>query len=819
MSDVTERMNALLSWYTNHARRFLEKHAPNDLAAIDKQGFAVEQIVRRANDDVAICFLGDAGVGKSTLINALVSEQHNILPHGGIGPLTAQATVVRYAEKPYFRATYLPAHQLNRTLFTLQQAHARAHKRDEAAVLSPELDGKLDEEDKRDAEFALPVNDAEAPAEWNKLEAYQRQIRLLIQGKQEGQIDLPYLIDALCAVLGYKNRFGLAPIGDDILRVERLRQCVRVASTDGVHRERHAGDDFNHWLDELREHASGFLAPLIKNLEVGWNAEVLRNGLVLVDLPGVGVANDEYQRVTAEWIRGSTGHENNQRKPAQAIVLVVNNRGVTAASAEMLRTTGFLNHLMYDSHDAGSDLATLSVAVVKVDEIAYSDWKDDRARNSRSARRWNEHFEDACARAIDMVQRQMRQQLERIAASGPDATRQKRQAVVDHLLDTMQVHTVSAPEYRQFMQNDEELPARIKNADESRIPNLVFALQKVAAAHRGRRKVQAEAALTDFAKRVQTSIDLIRAQWEGEAKAEKEAQELREELDTFLAPKRSELDVRKGAFREFLQESIPTQIDARVAEATLLARQDIGKYLRELGDVHWATLRAAVRKHGVHESKNGFQLDLPNELALQFEEPIADVWSRHILVSLRKRTKELGQNYVDLVGEVVLWAKEREARVRTRVVEALRENLDAQMKDLRSVGKDAVDDLKDKVRAELHAKLIKRVRGTCQNFVNNKQDEGAGVKRRILSFFHDELAAIVVEEAGPVASKVLRGNFAEVREEINARFTEYQNPLDAARDAIVESHENAVRRRDARMRAQVLEEIATIVAAMPGGGT
>jgi len=807
MSDVQERMNALFAWYTNHARKFLEKHAPKELAAIDKQGLDAEQIVRRANDDVAICFLGDAGVGKSTLINALVSEQHNILPHGGVGPLTAQATVVRYAEKPYFRATYHPATQLNRTLFTLQQAHARAHKRDEAAALSPELEGKLDEEDKQDAALALPVADADAPSEGSKIEAYQRQVRLLIQGKQEGQIDLPYLIDGLCTVLGYKNRFGLVPTGEDALRVERLRQCVRIASTDGVHYERHAGEDFNQWLDELREHASGFLAPLIKNLEVRWNAEVLRNGLVLVDLPGVGVANDEYRRVTAEWVRAR----------AQAMVLVVHHRGVTEASAELLRTTGFLNRMLHDSHDVAAEAATLSVAVVKVDEIADSEWQDERGRLAKSARKWNEHFEDVCGRATELVRGQMRQQLERIAADGPDATRDERLAVVESLLVNLQVHTVSAPQYRLFMQDDEEMRPRIKNAEESRIPNLVFVLQKIVATHRGRRRARAEATLADFATRVRTSIDLVQAQWEGEAKAEKEAQELREELETFLAPKQRELDVRKGAFREFLQESVPTQIDARVAEATLLARQDIGKYLRRLGDVHWATLRAAVRKGGVHESNKGFHLDLPNQLALRFEEPVAVVWSKHILVSLRKRTKELGQDYVNLVTEVVLWAREREARVKTRVVEALRENLDAQMKELASIGKEAVDDLKNKVRVELHAKLVKKVRTTCERFVNEKQDEGPGVKRRILSFFHEELAAIVVEEAGPVASKVLRGNFMEVREEINSRFGEYQNPLDAARDAIVESHENAARRRDARMRAQVLKEIETIMAALPGG--
>lgn len=80
-------------------------------------------------------------------------------------------------------------------------------------MLSPELEGKLDDEDKRDAESALPVGDADAPAEGgtSKLEAQQRQVRLLVQGKQEGPIDIEYLIDALCVIRSNIRRRAKSP--------------------------------------------------------------------------------------------------------------------------------------------------------------------------------------------------------------------------------------------------------------------------------------------------------------------------------------------------------------------------------------------------------------------------------------------------------------------------------------------------------------------------------------------------------------------------------------------------------------------------------
>lgn len=807
MSEFQSQLDAVLAWYSGRARPFLEQHASTHIESIDKRKMDIEKLARTVDDEVPICFLGNAGVGKSTLLNAIVSERVNVLPHGGIGPLTAQATAVRYAENPYFHASYFSAVALNRILFALERGYARAQKRGETAVISPELEGKLDEEDRREADLALPTGEPDAPAESGKLEAYQRQVRLLIQGNQEGDIELPYLIDALCAVLGYKPRFNLVPVEADATRVERLRLCIQASVNDGVHRKQYADGDIKGLVAELREHASGFLAPLIKNLEVGWNAEALREGLVLVDLPGVGVANDEYRRVTAEWIRSR----------AQAVVLVVDHRGVTEASVELLRSTGFLNRLMHDSHDPNAQLATLSIAVVKVDEIADSHWHDERSLDPDTARKWNAHFHEVCVKAAELVQRQMRQELEKLVVDGPEATRAERRDALARMLETMQVHAVSAPQHQLFVRDDEESRPRIKSPEESRLPDLVRSLQNVAIEHRSRRRALATAIMDDFRKRVITVIDLVRAQWEENARAEKEAQELRDELETFLAPKQSELEVRQGAFREFLRESLPAQIDARVGEASMQGKDEITRYLRNLGDLHWSTLRATVRKGGAHVSSKGQHIDLPNQLALRFEEPVAVVWSKHVLSALRRRTKELGEDYVAMVGEVVHWARGQEARVKPRVVEALHHSLDLQTKELSSVGKDAVDELKSKVRTELYAKLVRRVRHRCEQFVEKQQDKGSGVKQRILALFHEELAASVVEEARPVAAKVLLENYSEVQQEIGQRFAAYRNPLEAARDGIVQSHEDGVRRSDAQKRRRVIEDIEEILAALPGG--
>lgn len=793
----------LLNWYAIRARPFLEKHAPRDLPAMDAQVGRVTHLARSAGETVGVCFLGNSGVGKSTLLNALVSDRYDLLPHGGIGPLTAQATEVRFAEQPYFRASYFPPRVLNMVLFTLERAHERSAR--STAGAGQDLDNHLDEDDRREAEAALPVLDADAPTEGARdvIDAYQRQARLLVRGDQQADLGLPYLVDGLRLMLGNQARWGSVPSAEDAVRIDRIRACIALAQ-HGTPRERHADGDLEGFLAELREHASGFLAPLIKNLEVGWDAEPLRDGLVLVDLPGVGIANDEYRSVTSARIR-----------EARAIVLVVDKSGVTDASAEQLRTTGFLTRLLHDSYDESADPVTLAAVMVKVDDTTNAAYRDERAIKGPAARKWNEHFRETCARAVEVLRANVRQELEKLADDGPAATHTERKQATARVLATLQVHPVSAPQHRLFVLQDEEEPSKVKSAEESGIPALRAALRALAAEHHARCRDRAVVAAEDFREHVRTAIALVQAQWEEDTRAEKEARQLREELETFLVPRQRELEARKGGFREFLRESIPTQIEARVAEAVLTAKEVIAKDLRKLEGLHWATLRATVRRGGAFVRKGQPPVDLPASLTRRYEDEIATVWSKHILMALRKRTAELGNNYVALVREVVDWARGQKARVQTRFVEALHDSLVAQTKELSSVGKEAVDELKKRVHEQLSIKMEKKIRQRCHAFVENKRDEGPGVKQRILALCREELAFAVTEIAQSIATGVLVENYNAVQREIEEQFAAYRNPLEAARDSIVQSHEDGVRRSDAQRRRGVLEEIEAVLTDMP----
>ena len=119
--DPDKNLERLRAWYDSGPRQILESWEPDRLASIDEQLASLRGLIAPERRELAICFLGNAGVGKSTLINSLIDPLLQVVPQGGIGPLTAQATVVRYSDSPYLRASYHGSRRVNQLLFALDR--------------------------------------------------------------------------------------------------------------------------------------------------------------------------------------------------------------------------------------------------------------------------------------------------------------------------------------------------------------------------------------------------------------------------------------------------------------------------------------------------------------------------------------------------------------------------------------------------------------------------------------------------------------------------------------------------------------------------
>src|SRR5215813_14441514 len=123
MQVEIEKIKQFVKWYEEKARPFLLKTAPEEkVTDFDKDAAHLSKAVESFNPELAVCFLGSSGIGKSTLINALLGGKQAAVPSGGIGPLTAQAVVVRYREAPGFEVEYHNHLRLWRTIFGLEQS-------------------------------------------------------------------------------------------------------------------------------------------------------------------------------------------------------------------------------------------------------------------------------------------------------------------------------------------------------------------------------------------------------------------------------------------------------------------------------------------------------------------------------------------------------------------------------------------------------------------------------------------------------------------------------------------------------------------------
>ena len=784
MDPQLNETNSLVAWYRNQARPVLDELAADRVSDFDGHAARLERLTQLANAEIAACFLGQAAVGKSTLINALVAGGDVVLPAGGVGPLTAQAIELRYSEKAMFTVEYHRMQQFWQLVFALEQKLLRRNDKNGDSDLIRELVGDEDQ---------IAV-DSQA------VDHLERQGRLIVSGDQNTSVELEYLVDCLRTAGGKPAKWNTTPKPEDAIRINRIKRALHLASKNIPHTMDAAVANGDFML-ELRDHAAGFLAPLIRHIELGWPSAVLAAGLRLVDLPGVGISSDAYRAVTEKWVR----------ERAQAVCLVVNRAGIDAASADLLRTSGFLNRLLHSTDDPEADPVELSVAVTMLDAVASSEYYNDRQTKSQpEVRSRRVHLAEIRGRLPGVIAAQLQAELKRIIIDVEGAAKEASEAAIDRILAKLNVYAVTAHEFIRLTQQDEEDRPFIQDPQESGVPEMQAALSSVVQARRADVLRRLREASNLFREQVSTTLKAIEAQWQDPDLETAESERLRRELQGFIPTRREEFSARKGAFREFLKKTVPEKIDGLVEQASSSALEEMRRKSRKFQDMHWSTLRASVRRGGTFWGAH--HVDLPRDYSLMYDGQIAPIWGQQVIKIVRERTKELGDDYVALIQEVVEWAEEHGARSQKKVLEALRDQIKADARTLAGVGKEATDELRQRVRDQLLKAISTPIQRRCQKFIDDGHDVGRGVKSRIIDLF-DELIPIVVQVAKSPTLKVLNENYEDVQLEIREQLKKNPDPLKTAEDAILIGHQEAERRSMAQKRKGVLEQLSLVLVA------
>ena len=780
---------SILRWFKTEARPFFEKHAADVLPPLDNDVNRLEKILARP-DHVTVCFLGHSGVGKSTLLNALVAGDGNVLPAGGIGPLTALATEVTHSDQPQFQVRYHKRNRLWRLVFALERINEVAS----AATAGPQRRDipltELNDEERKDLQGKVtPVTDAEGHSVESSAKVFLKQAQQIITGDQFGDRPLPYLIDGLRMACGYAAIGAVQP--DDLARIERVQNALAFAEK-GTAYERH-DDKTTSFAKDLKDHAAGFLAPIIERIQVGWPSTLLHRGLTLVDLPGVGIAQDVYRQITQNYIRAF----------ARAVILTVDRAGLTGETIELLRNSGYWDRLVGAVDDPASDPCNLFIVVTKVDDVASQEWRDwsDGAATKPKRR---EIYATTVTNFKERMRSQIVDQLGNIGASNNTTLQDARSRAKSSVLDTLQIHPVSAPEYRKILTNNEDDRPFLSNQNDTGIPELSDSLARLATEERTTTAHDIEQVMQRFRDAAGGELRRLEAMWRSRTQAAQIEEGLKRDLDAFLAESQKERYVRMGAFREFLESTSQSRIKQLVAEAREIAEDEVNQFLRSLRNAHWATLKAAVTRGGSFHGQR--DINLPEDIAIRFQEPVAAVWSTKLLVDVRKRTSEFATDHTRLVDELCNWARDKtQSNSQTELIEQQRQRIARHADQMRQVGKEAVGDLRQTVKLKISDAVRKPIRRACEKFVENGDHVGQGVKSRILELF-DNLAKQSTKAAEEPSTKILEKNFTSVRSDIKAVFDDWGDPLQETADIILQKS-----REDIEIRSDVDREATLCV--------
>ena len=344
---------------------------------------------------------------------------------------------------------------------------------------------------------------------------------------------------------------------------------------------------------------------------------------------------------------------------------------------------------------------------------------------------------------------QIVEQLGRIGDSSNESVNAARGQARASIMDSLEIHPVSAPELRKILLDDEDDRPFLTTVEQTGIPQLQESLAGLARRETERQRQ----AIDELTQRLSTSLisemQLIEARWKQENRAAEEAERLEKALTPILNEKKEEYRARAAAFRNFLDETVQAKIEALVLEAQIAAEKDVKEYLSSLRGAHWGTLRAAVRRGGTfYGSRN---INLPDDITGYFLEPMAAVWGQKLLRVIRSKTSDLASDTVQMVEELCDWAIEHGGvTVKRQLLQAQRDRISALAKQIKSVGKEAIYELRQTVKSELSSTIRQPIKISCEQFVKSGNDIGPGVKLRILELFSDLAKVATLQPRSPL---------------------------------------------------------------------
>lgn len=660
-----------------------------------------------ANETVSIAFVGGTGAGKSTLLNALLAA--DLLPTHSFRTCTSAAIAVSYANRKTLQATieFLPEsaweEEKNRFLEEVKTAGESGH----SSFVHQDFLYKA----------------------WS------------LYRPRKGQPPMPFPLEQLLELLKEPLPASLS---------EQLAHGELVLK--------------DKTPEALKQQLTRFLTaespiwPLIRRVSISGPFEVLRDGLELIDLPGLNDPNPVREQIARDCLR-----------KAEFIWLIFGTgRGLTREVVDLMKDQGFLNQIVLDG---------------KVSALAFIGTRADDfvPELERRALALPEEADLEQIRSLreDMIRQQIQQQLSELTLWFGNRYKVSAQSsdILNLIARTLQqspVFLTSALSHLVQLGWLPENSTRFNQPQQSGVPQLHDYMQEIVAEHglKARKK-------------------LIRSQFQ------QMNQEIRRLLETLRHRQAlRELDpAQQAALRlsQLQQEQLKAlnDIEAELKDSLrlkqiqfekqwLYAFSDLQHRLEPLSErwqeLNWQYLQRAVRDKGRYSSpRTGLSVDLTRDVLGFFETEVALDWYdffQHRLLKVTDQAQALVSGLLEQSGQ--------------RAVEltAAHPELSARLESLTQHGLSILSEQTFRSRRKLESLIRDIQRRIALMLESNLRTEleplfsqagalsGTGVKGQIISALESGL-----QQALPEISSRCRPELTEMLAELSAGIETHQASL------------------------------------------
>ena len=673
LSPLEIKIGVFKNWLHKKAGPLIAQNDGQVFAGWEKRLTTLLEDVRK-KPQVPIALVGSTGSGKSTLLNALLGVE--VLPVSNMKPCTAVVTRVCYSPSPVYQATV--------TFLS------RAAWDDELRKLRDTF--KPGDQD----------DDADGVDEWQTISRTTK--------------------DKICAVYGLdKESVERMPDLESLQLDHHIAACLE---GEGGKRLIEAAS-----ATELKQKLKNYLKddgqfwPLIKTVEISGRFDSLRNGAVLIDLPGVNDPNQAREEVTRSFLRDA---------PFIWIAFSTK-RGMTRDIHELLVKQDLLRQfLMHGKHDAVTFIGTHADDFDPGQAIEEFGLDEDAAMADILHER-NTRVEKFVRNDLDDIATE----LARVAKAGFDDLERLR-----HTLTQTKVFVVSTRAYMQLSGIGRVLKEfGIKNLVDTGVPSLLGHLSEVC------RKQDMRAHHEDIERRLGFVVEEVQGFFLARiSQIELQRGALRQKADELkirLAGPRTTLAnetdrVRDRASVRF--ESRRESFESGIKLAADRARRGLEDRFDRWGSMHHMTLRACLVRDGEFQSSNGNHYDFNKDIALPLLESIPFTWDDFFGQHLRESLTEVREQ-LKARGEVFLERLKSEAS-QSGVFDA--ERIASLSSDIELSQRNIEFHVEEKTSGIL--RTIQRVRSNLADGISNtirnsmlpayaaaKDESGSGMKRRMLA--------------------------------------------------------------------------------------